>query len=98
MSTKLPALYQLPIPHACRLKHELGCAEHRRTPDSPFVGDPLIEAYSEFIDALNYLDEAARQGREVSEMRGQVETLTAALQLFLCVRNGVPYGSPTEGA
>lgn len=94
MSTKLPALYQLPIPHACKLKNDLGAAEHRRAPDAPFSGDPLIECYSEFIDALNYLDEAARQGTDVSEMRDQVERQTAALQLFLCVRNGVPYGSP----
>jgi hypothetical protein len=92
MSTKLPALYQLPIPHACRLKHEIGCQEHRRTSDSPFQGDPLIECYSEFIDALNYLDEAQRQGIDVSEMRPDVERLTAALQLYLCVTNGVSYG------
>lgn len=96
MSTKLPSLFQLPIPHACRLKHELGCAEHRRSPDAPFVGDPLIECYSEFIDALNYLDEAARQGKEVADVRRDVERLTASLQLYLCVTNGVPYGQSDD--
>jgi hypothetical protein len=96
MSTRLPSLFQLPIPHACRLKHELGCAEHRSHPDAPFVGDPLVECYSEFIDALNYLGEAQRQGTDVSEMLRDVERLTSALQLFLCVSKGVPYGCSTD--
>lgn len=76
-------LHHLPVEEACRVKGEAGKREHRKAPGAPFVGDPLIEAYAELIDLLNYLDEAALQGEDCAELRSQVERWTHWLGMHL---------------
>jgi len=34
-----------------------------RQPGEPFHGDPLVELLAELEDALNYIEECARQGK-----------------------------------
>jgi hypothetical protein len=41
---------------------------------------PLVEAFSEAVDLLNYLDEAARRGEEVEKIVEAAELLARVLQ------------------
>ena len=56
-------IIQLPIRDAMREKHKEGVDEYRGgNEETPFIGDPLEEMYSEFIDSLNYNNIAKLQG------------------------------------
>lgn len=44
-----------------RVLWEEGRLERGREPEAPFVGCPLAELEMEYLDALNYLEEGARQ-------------------------------------
>lgn len=53
-------LIKLSVVEACNKKWEFG---RKRYGPGTFQGDPLAHLYSELIDAINYVDEAKRQGK-----------------------------------
>jgi hypothetical protein len=44
-----------------RERFQRGLRKYRQSPDEPFVGDPRAELMEEIEDALNYVEECARQ-------------------------------------
>jgi hypothetical protein len=63
--------------------------EHNRSPDEPFKGDPLDEAFEELVDCLNYLDEFQKQikGPVIKELERQVFWATLELKSMLEFRD-----------
>ena len=52
-------IFSMDINDAMKYKWEMGVKEYRDgNADAPFVGDPIIEMYSEIVDALVYADVA----------------------------------------
>lgn len=81
-------LVDLPIAQACARKWQLGREKYGET----WAGEqPLVEAHSELVDCLNYLEEHLRRTGE--PMRPVVRAVTTAL---LCIRARVrmPGGPP----
>jgi hypothetical protein len=65
------------LAEARRVKWERG----RRQYGGPvFVGDPLEEAFEEVVDLINYLEEAAFRGEQVSDMIRTAEEFGVRLQ------------------
>lgn len=64
-------LIDLEIDEACRLKWQRGQKVYGQT----FVGHPLIQLDEELIDALNYLEEAARWGYDIGDIPQQLRAI-----------------------
>ena len=65
---------------AAKKKWRSGLQEHRGGLESrPFRGHPLVEAYAECLDQLNYLDEAHRQGMLSDERHDRMQRLAVEL-------------------
>lgn len=72
-------LYNLPLEEALSLRWSKGASELRA--GSPeWVGQPpMIEAYEEVLDIINYVREAHNQGYVETEDRHYIERETKAL-------------------
>jgi hypothetical protein len=64
-------LIDLPTDEARAIKWQLG--REKYGPD--FVGDPLEELDAELLDAMNYAEEAARQGYDVGLIPSRLQVL-----------------------
>ena len=79
------------IARSCAAKWRSGLQEHRGGLTArPFRGHPLVEAFAECIDQINYLDEAHRQGllsdgRHVA-MRTAAAGLAVTIQIELKIQ------------
>ena len=70
----------LPLKEALQLKFERGRAKHRQNDQNEFRGDPIEELFQECLDAMNYCDEATRQGIDLSHRRSQFWATALELQ------------------
>ena len=62
------SIFSLSIKDAMRLKRMEGIKEYRGGDESlPFDGEPIPEMFCEFIDALNYNEEAKARGFKLYE-------------------------------
>ena len=87
-------LVKVPILDACAFRWEQGRKEYRKA-DEPFQGDPMLELHAELLDAINYLNEAERQGVKVEGIRHV--TLQALVQTRWHLRPGPPQGRDCRG-
>ena len=75
------------LDHACRAKWEAGAKVYGPV----FVGNPAAHLFEECVDALNYIDEMARQrypsGR-LDELRRAVRKVALEAQLLYWSREG----------
>lgn len=68
-----------------------------------FVGDPYLELYEELLDALNYIEEAIRQGAPrggpqlLQRLRGRIDRCALDLHDLLSVPFGPPFESGEGG-
>jgi hypothetical protein len=68
------------IAAACAKKWRSGLQEHRGGLESrPFRGNPLVEAYSECLDQINYLNQAHWQGMLTDPRHAEMQALAVAL-------------------
>ncbi len=70
-------LIEMPIRKAMRLKWDAGRLVYG---GAGFIGDPVEELYAELIDALNYCDEAQRQGHDLVSVRRQLQAMAVDVQ------------------
>lgn len=82
MAWSKDGLLRLGIDAARKIKWKAGQEKYGPV----FVGDPLEELYAELADALNYIDEAERQGIKISTDTRQY-ILQAGLEVRLCALN-----------
>lgn len=71
----MPKLIDLPIEQAKHIKWQAGRKKYGAEGDhfkGKFVGDPIEHLYDELIDALNYADEAERQGVNIGVVRPEL--------------------------
>ena len=87
-------LISISTEEARRRKWEEGRARH----GSEFVGHPLLELDEELLDALNYCDEALRQGYDVEEIRCALFPLRDAVRSIYwgASRHGLHERPPTD--
>lgn len=72
------------IASACFKKWRSGLQEHRGGLESrPFRGHPLVEAYSECLDQINYLNEALRQEMIPPQIHAEMQRLSARLAAMI---------------
>lgn len=55
-------LIDLDFDEAAAIKHECGRQKYRAQGEGTFVGEPLPELFEELLDAVNYAQEAEKQG------------------------------------
>lgn len=68
------------IEKAARQKNHAGRQEHRPN-GGEFVGDPVVEAYKECLDGMNYAQEAVRRGVDLQWAREEFKSLGERLQI-----------------
>lgn len=73
-------LIELEFDEARRRKYEQGVIEHRTDSGQPFDGDPIVEAYDECLDLMNYLDEIQRRRPVPGIVRSMVKAVANWLQ------------------
>lgn len=70
------SLIDVPIKEAQRIKWEAGAEKYGPV----FVGDPIEQMYEEFVDALNYVEQAEREGLSLPVMRKEILALCSKLK------------------
>jgi hypothetical protein len=87
---KLPELMRIPIDRACAVKFAKGQLEH----GVEFTDDAVVACHEEFLDVMNYCDEAIKQGYDkdsVRWVRGHAISLAHKMREIYANKHGIDH-------